>query len=683
MLRSGQVQPFTLIRKSTWRKPKRLYSIKSFYNAIKERRVYHNRRLFNRCDKTSDAPSGVRYPRVCFAALEDAPGFTPDLYFNDPTAAVPPPSPEPPDGAEDDLESAPPDFLERETPILDGELVVRPNFIAQAAPTPKSLNFHWKFWAFLATALIGFALSQSVSAFWVAFLVLCVAVCAGIAVYFVCADSFDVAKAEEIARRNREHAEHNRRVFERVQQIFAFREAKMRDVQRKLQTFRTETLAETQYLSDIKQRLREAEKAQRQKLNEEFSKNVLTYIENERRLRQEKEEQRQKLSAEFATARRTLLDFERRLREESRRRYQEFIERAEEIEKRLNQREIEQEQRDRKYRVIAEEIARHYLTLVCADVAKKLNPNNYATCKERLTVAYESCYVLGLCSAQEREDALTSLKSEYETRVRAAEERELQTLIKRQIREEEKTRRRLKEAEERARREKEAVEKKLAEERKQIALIEKRIREARADERARLKRELETSRFHQQILAEWLENALAKIEDCQRATSQAELTKAGHVYILSNEGSFGPGVYKIGMTRRLDPRVRVAELSSASVLFTFDVHMLHPCENAPALEHELHQALSRYRVNKAKPKKEFSSRFRSKRLCRKSSEFAATPSSLSAKRKWRNTAKRFAWPSRPKTPSSSPTSAKRFVANYIAITFNRNSISNFTKTTKR
>ena len=106
-------------------------------------------------------------------------------------------------------------------------------------------------------------------------------------------------------------------------------------------------------------------------------------------------------------------------------------------------------------------------------------------------------------------------------------------------------------------------------------------------------------------MAEWLENALAKIEDCQRATSQAELTKAGHVYILSNKGSFGPGVYKIGMTRRLDPRVRVAELSSASVPFPFFPHMLHPCENAPALEHELHQALSRYRVNKAKPKKEF------------------------------------------------------------------------------
>lgn len=163
----------------------------------------------------------------------------------------------------------------------------------------------------------------------------------------------------------------------------------------------------------------------------------------------------------------------------------------------------------------------------------------------------------------------------------------------------------MKEAEERARREKEAVEKKLAEERKQIALIEKRIREARADERARMQFELEQNRVRCQITEELYRQIRAKLEDCQRATSQAELTKAGHVYILSNEGSFGPGVYKIGMTRRLDPRVRVAELSSASVPFPFDVHMLLPSENAPALEHELHQALSRYRVNKAKPKKEF------------------------------------------------------------------------------
>ena len=226
LLRSGQVQPFTLVRKSTWRKPRRLHSVKSFHNAIKERRVYNNQRLFDRCNKISDAPSGVRYPRVCFAALEDAPGFTPDLYFNELNVEVPPPLPEPPNNAEDDSEPTTPDFLVHEAAILDGELVVRPNFITQAAPVSPTMNFHWKFWAFLATALIGFALSQGVSAFWTAVLILCVAVCTGIAVYFVCVNSSAFAETEELARRNREHVERNRQVFERVQEIFAFREKK-------------------------------------------------------------------------------------------------------------------------------------------------------------------------------------------------------------------------------------------------------------------------------------------------------------------------------------------------------------------------------------------------------------------------------------------------------------------------
>ncbi|MBF4275278.1 GIY-YIG nuclease family protein, partial [Vibrio anguillarum] len=62
----------------------------------------------------------------------------------------------------------------------------------------------------------------------------------------------------------------------------------------------------------------------------------------------------------------------------------------------------------------------------------------------------------------------------------------------------------------------------------------------------------------------------------QRAQSMAEQTKRGHVYIISNIGSFGENIYKIGMTRRLEPMDRVNELGDASVPFTFDVHaMIH------------------------------------------------------------------------------------------------------------
>lgn len=81
--------------------------------------------------------------------------------------------------------------------------------------------------------------------------------------------------------------------------------------------------------------------------------------------------------------------------------------------------------------------------------------------------------------------------------------------------------------------------------------------------------------------------------------------KAGYVYIISNIGSFGPNMFKIGMTRRLEPLERVDELGDASVPFTFDVHALIFSENAPALEAKLHEHFSKSRVNKVNNRKEF------------------------------------------------------------------------------
>ena len=75
----------------------------------------------------------------------------------------------------------------------------------------------------------------------------------------------------------------------------------------------------------------------------------------------------------------------------------------------------------------------------------------------------------------------------------------------------------------------------------------------------------------------------------ERAISRAQQTKSGHVYIISNIGSFGEQVYKIGMTRRLDPLDRVKELGDASVPFGFDVHAIIYSEDAPRLEGELHK----------------------------------------------------------------------------------------------
>lgn len=99
-----------------------------------------------------------------------------------------------------------------------------------------------------------------------------------------------------------------------------------------------------------------------------------------------------------------------------------------------------------------------------------------------------------------------------------------------------------------------------------------------------------------------LEEAHQKAE---RAKSMAEQTRAGHIYVISNIGSFGDGVFKIGMTRRLDPTDRVRELGDASVPFLFDTHAMVYSEDAPSLEKTLHTAFDARRVNKANDRKEF------------------------------------------------------------------------------
>ena len=94
-------------------------------------------------------------------------------------------------------------------------------------------------------------------------------------------------------------------------------------------------------------------------------------------------------------------------------------------------------------------------------------------------------------------------------------------------------------------------------------------------------------------------------EKKERAISRAQQTKSGHVYVISNIGSFGEDVYKIGMTRRLEPMERVKELSCASVPFDFDVHAIIYSDNAPELENNLHRACDNYRINRVNQRKEF------------------------------------------------------------------------------
>jgi hypothetical protein len=99
-----------------------------------------------------------------------------------------------------------------------------------------------------------------------------------------------------------------------------------------------------------------------------------------------------------------------------------------------------------------------------------------------------------------------------------------------------------------------------------------------------------------------LADAHAKFE---RAQAMAEKTRSGYVYIVSNIGSFGEDVVKIGLTRRLDPADRIRELGDASVPFIFDTHAIIYSDDAPALERALHNDFDKARVNASNYRKEF------------------------------------------------------------------------------
>ncbi|AXQ95406.1 DUF4041 domain-containing protein [Cereibacter sphaeroides] len=103
-----------------------------------------------------------------------------------------------------------------------------------------------------------------------------------------------------------------------------------------------------------------------------------------------------------------------------------------------------------------------------------------------------------------------------------------------------------------------------------------------------------------------LEASLAEAHSAsERARAMAEMTKSGYVYIISNIGSFGEDVVKIGLTRRLDPDDRVRELGDASVPFSFDTHAMIYSDEAPALEVALHREFADRRINMSNFRKEF------------------------------------------------------------------------------
>ena len=118
------------------------------------------------------------------------------------------------------------------------------------------------------------------------------------------------------------------------------------------------------------------------------------------------------------------------------------------------------------------------------------------------------------------------------------------------------------------------------------------------------KNEKEVTQMQNRIAS--LKSKLAKAHELnERARSMAEKTRSGYIYIISNIGSFGADMVKIGLTRRLNPDDRVRELGDASVPFRFDTHAIIYSDDAPSLEHALHDEFNDCRVNTSNLRKEF------------------------------------------------------------------------------
>lgn len=219
--------------------------------------------------------------------------------------------------------------------------------------------------------------------------------------------------------------------------------------------------------------------------------------------------------------------------------------------------------------------------------------NNITRMEERILKSFEAVNKAGLVvnvaiTPAYMELAVQELRLQFEYDQKKHEEAEEQRRIKERMREEERAQRELKRAEEEAA---------LDETRYEKALIKARaeVSQAKGDELLDLNQRIQEL---QQKLAE----AQAK---GQRAIAMAQLTRCGYVYIISNLGSFGENVYKIGMTRREDPMDRVKELGDASVPFEFDVHAMVYTDDAPALERALHVFFDHRRINLVNPRKEF------------------------------------------------------------------------------
>lgn len=219
--------------------------------------------------------------------------------------------------------------------------------------------------------------------------------------------------------------------------------------------------------------------------------------------------------------------------------------------------------------------------------------NTFDTAKKRIEKSCEIITKLGKTNGISITEAYKNSKLDelclvFEYRKKKQEEKEEQKEIRARMREEAKLQKEIEEARKKIYKEQNHY-------KNALQKIEAQINSASEEEKdALLAKKAE------------IENELTEIDKSIKDIDYRESNaKAGYVYIISNIGSFGENIFKIGMTRRLDPMERVDELGDASVPFNFDVHAMIFSDNAPALETALHKAFENRKLNMINTRREF------------------------------------------------------------------------------
>jgi hypothetical protein len=226
-------------------------------------------------------------------------------------------------------------------------------------------------------------------------------------------------------------------------------------------------------------------------------------------------------------------------------------------------------------------VANRYMADTLKWTVARITSSNLETSRDRFEKVLAFCAKNGLGPLDGLEkDGDKEILAAFKDAVRKDLARQQQQQIKEQMRDEQR------------------ADREIARAREQAQVEESRIQDA-------LAKALRKNNDEHSVEIAALQTQLLALQEKKRALSMAQQTRAGHIYVISNIGSFGHETFKVGMTRRLDPQDRVDELGDASVPFPFDVHMMISCPDAPRLENTLHRALHANRVNKVNLRKEF------------------------------------------------------------------------------